>query len=232
MHPPLFYKEIVPLLLCIHGLMHHPLDFSKPFHHQASSTIKCPLFQILKSTLVLFKPLLGFPGGSVVKNPPVNAGDSGDNGLTPGLGRSPGGGNSTWQTATHSSILAWGVLWMEEPGGLLSMGLDRVGHDWSDLTLAYSILAWKIPWTEESTVHGSQRIGHGWAPEHTHKPPLLCFSSWIQFLQIELCLWSVLCFNGDFSHFKVYYSFQRRKVFIQRLLKAIYLIPHSILTIQ
>ena len=34
--------------------------------------------------------VLGFPGGSVIKNPPVNAGDTG---LIPGSGRSPGGGN-------------------------------------------------------------------------------------------------------------------------------------------
>ena len=34
--------------------------------------------------------ILGFPGGSAVKNPPANAGDVG---LIPGLGRSPGGGN-------------------------------------------------------------------------------------------------------------------------------------------
>ena len=32
--------------------------------------------------------------------------------------------------ATHSSILAWGVLWTEEPGRLQSMGSQRVGHDW------------------------------------------------------------------------------------------------------
>ena len=31
--------------------------------------------------------------------------------------------------ATHSSILAWKILWTEEPGGLQSMGLQRVGHD-------------------------------------------------------------------------------------------------------
>ena len=31
--------------------------------------------------------------------------------------------------ATHSSILAWRILWTEEPGGLQSMGLLRVGHD-------------------------------------------------------------------------------------------------------
>ena len=30
--------------------------------------------------------------------------------------------------ATHSSILAWRILWTEEPGGLLSMGSHRVGH--------------------------------------------------------------------------------------------------------
>ena len=31
--------------------------------------------------------------------------------------------------ATHSSILVWRIPWMEEPGGLQSMGLRRVGHD-------------------------------------------------------------------------------------------------------
>ena len=31
--------------------------------------------------------------------------------------------------ATHSSMLAWEILWTEEPGGLQSMGLQRVGHD-------------------------------------------------------------------------------------------------------
>ena len=38
--------------------------------------------------------------------------------------------------ATHSSILAWRIPWPEEPGGLLSMGSHRVGHDRSDLALA------------------------------------------------------------------------------------------------
>ena len=31
--------------------------------------------------------------------------------------------------ATHSSILAWRIPWTEEPGGLSSMGVTRVGHD-------------------------------------------------------------------------------------------------------
>ena len=52
-------------------------------------------------------PLPGFPGGSLVKNPP------GDTSSVPGSGRSPGK-----EMATHSSILAWEIPWTEEPGGL------------------------------------------------------------------------------------------------------------------
>ena len=33
------------------------------------------------------------------------------------------------EMATHSSILAWKIPWTEEPGGLQSMGKQRVGHD-------------------------------------------------------------------------------------------------------
>ena len=48
----------------------------------------------------------GFPGGTVVQNPPANAGDTRDAGLFPGSGRSPGEGH-----ATRSSILAWKIPW-------------------------------------------------------------------------------------------------------------------------
>ena len=37
------------------------------------------------------------------------------------------------EMATHSSVLAWRIPGNGEPGGLPSMGLHRVGHDWSDL---------------------------------------------------------------------------------------------------
>ena len=40
------------------------------------------------------------------------------------------------ELATHSSVLAWRIPGMGEPGGLLSMGLHRVGHDWSNLAAA------------------------------------------------------------------------------------------------
>ena len=56
----------------------------------------------------------GFLGGSVVKNPPANVGDTGD---------------AVLEMATHSSILAWEIPWTEEPGGLKSMGSQRDGQD-------------------------------------------------------------------------------------------------------
>ena len=40
------------------------------------------------------------------------------------------------EMATHSSVLAWRIPGTEKPSGLLSMGLHRVGHDWSDLAAA------------------------------------------------------------------------------------------------
>ena len=40
------------------------------------------------------------------------------------------------EMATHSSVLAWRIPGTEEPSGLLSMGLHRVGHDWSNLAAA------------------------------------------------------------------------------------------------
>ena len=37
------------------------------------------------------------------------------------------------EMATHSSTLAWKILWKEKPGRLQSMGSQRVGHDWATL---------------------------------------------------------------------------------------------------
>ena len=42
--------------------------------------------------------------------------------------------------AMHTSILAWRVPWTEEPGGLQSMGSQRVGYDWSDLVCMHHSL--------------------------------------------------------------------------------------------
>ena len=70
----------------------------------------------------------------MVKNPPANAGDAGDMGLIPGSGICPGG-----EMATHSSILPWRIPWTEEPGGLQSMGLQRVRHDSSSYLMTNKV---------------------------------------------------------------------------------------------
>ena len=62
--------------------------------------------------------------GPVVKNLPASAGDVRDVGSIPGLGKPLGGG--------HGSPLqfsCWRIPWTEEPGGLQSVGLQRVGPD-------------------------------------------------------------------------------------------------------
>ena len=64
------------------------------------------------------------PAGLAVKNPPANAGDAGDMGSIPRSGRP-----AEEEMATYSSILAWKIPWTEEPGGLQSMGSQRVGHE-------------------------------------------------------------------------------------------------------
>ena len=60
----------------------------------------------------------------MVKNLPANAGNIRYMGSVPGWKDSLEEG-----TATHSNILAWRIPWTEEPGGLQSMGSQRVGRD-------------------------------------------------------------------------------------------------------
>ena len=62
--------------------------------------------------LVLYRK--GLPGGSAIKNPPA---------MQQTQVRSLG-----WEDALHSSILAWRISWMEEPGRLQSKGSQRVRH--------------------------------------------------------------------------------------------------------
>ena len=54
--------------------------------------------------------------------------------------QSLGRGDLEKEVATHSSILAWKISWMEEPGRLQSMGLQRVRTRLSDFTFFYFIV--------------------------------------------------------------------------------------------
>ena len=73
------------------------------------------------SFIVISHSMWGFPGGSEVKASAWNAGDPG---LIPGS-EDP----LEKEMETHFSILALRIPWRKEPGRLLSMGLQRVGHD-------------------------------------------------------------------------------------------------------
>ena len=77
---------------------------------------------------------IGLPGGSVIKNLPMMQETQ-----VQSLGQEDPLEESM---ARHSSILAWRIPWTEEPGGLQSIGSQRVGHNWSNLpcTHAYSQL--------------------------------------------------------------------------------------------
>ena len=48
--------------------------------------------------------------------------------------------------ATRSSTLAWKIPWMEEPGRLQSMGLLRVGHDWTTSLSLFTFMHWRWKW--------------------------------------------------------------------------------------
>ena len=81
--------------------------------------------------------------------------------------------------APHSSTLAWKIPWMEEPGGLQSMGLLRVGHDWATSLSLFTFMHWRrkwqptpvfLPWESQGMAKpgglpsmGLHRVGHYWS---------------------------------------------------------------------
>ena len=66
--------------------------------------------------------------------------------------------------AAHSSILAWRIPGMGEPGGLPSVGSHRVGHDWSDLAPAAAAATAAEGWYGEGGGRGVQ----DWEHMYTH----------------------------------------------------------------
>ena len=93
--------------------------------------------------LVFISP--GFPSGAVVKNPPANAGDTGDVGSIPGSGRSPGKGNG--------NPLQYSMLWRADRDPLPRKG----PREWITLMLrnkAALPVTWAPLWGLASPVHG------------------------------------------------------------------------------
>ena len=115
-------SDIAALFTDIHFLVKsssvllHCSSLLESFHMPSQS-----LKQFLNQSSDLYWTM-GFPGGSEVKASAYNAGD---------LGSIRGGGEDPLEKemAIHSSILAWRIPWMKEPGGLQFTGSQRVGHD-------------------------------------------------------------------------------------------------------
>ena len=95
----------------------------------------------------------GFPSGSVGKNPlatqetvqemwvwSLGEADPLEEGMAP-----------------HSSIHAWRILWTEEPGGLQSIGLHRVRHNWKDLASTH--LTTRLPTKEKKKKKRPRKVG-------------------------------------------------------------------------
>ena len=96
---------------------------------QSRACYPCPTARIA-SHFPLSHLLEGFPGGSVVKNPPAK-----QEMWVWSLGQEDPGK----KMGIHSNILAWEIPWTEEPGGLQFMGSQGVGHD---LATEHALSSW------------------------------------------------------------------------------------------
>ena len=83
--------------------------------------------------------LWGFPGGASGKEPACHCRRHKRCGFDLWVGKQEEEG-----MAIHSSILAWRIPWREEPGRLQSIGLQRVGHDWSNLVCTHTVSSTSI----------------------------------------------------------------------------------------
>ena len=63
--------------------------------------------------------------------------------------------------APHSSTLAWKIPWTEEPGGLQSMGLRRVGHDWATSLWLFTCMHWRRKWQPTPVFLPGESQGRG-----------------------------------------------------------------------
>ena len=65
--------------------------------------------------------------------------------------------------APHSSTLAWKIPWMEEPGGLQSMGSLRVRHDWVTSRSLFTFMHWRRKWQPTPVfLPGESQDGGAW----------------------------------------------------------------------
>ena len=113
-------------------------EFRGQIYKMCLEFIHCKISgKLLSLDFFMHIEIMGFPSDSAVKNLPV---------MQETQVRSLGWENPLREhMATHSSILAWRIPWTEEPGGLQSLGLHRVRHDWSNWAHQFSSVAQSCP---------------------------------------------------------------------------------------
>ena len=107
--------------------------------------------------------------------------------------------------ATHSSVLAWRIPGTVGPGGLLSMGLHRVGHDWSDLAAEY--IMWNVGLDEAQAgikiagrnINNHNKLNIKKTDWHQVPSPL-GRQMWKQWKQWVIFLGSKITADNDYSH--------------------------------
>ena len=104
----------------------------------------------------------------VVKNPPTSAGDVRDASSMPGLRRSPRRGHSN-----PLQFLTWRIPRTEDPGGLQSIWLERVAHDWGDLANMHA---------RESKINIFLRIKQNWVSSTYYAQISMCI---LQYLDVQ-----------------------------------------------
>ena len=111
-------------------LSNEEVIFSSSFKRHNQTWMKCCITQPIPEGNRLLSRFLtwkmAFPGGTSGKEPTCQCRRPKRRSFDTWVGKMP------WRRkgmATHSSILVWRIRWTEEPGGLQSTGLQRVGHD-------------------------------------------------------------------------------------------------------
>ena len=100
--------------------------------------------------------------------------------------------------ATHSSFPAWRILWTEEPGGLQSMGMRRVRHDWASSS-STSLRDWTTTFTTSFFLHSNLR---NWTQESESCEGKTLLEEHLKFKPLEK-IGSWLCdTSGEFKYFK------------------------------
>ena len=114
--------------------------------------------------------------------------------------------------ATHSSILAWTVPWTEELGGLPSIWLQRVGHDWSDLACTHTKYSIECTlWEKSGYIISKVSLASAILIPQTYKAPISAYFlvAWLVLLYSRLLAYTDILSYSHFLHLEGYTHYKQ-----------------------